>query len=66
MAWWGSANRRSRIPVRFTIQSGSNPCESQQVEVADHVVRDVAARPQDLHARQRSGPWLDVAVGRCS
>jgi hypothetical protein len=28
VAWCGSANRRSWIPVRLTIHSGSNPCVS--------------------------------------
>ena len=30
VAWWGRANRRSRMPVRLTIHSGSNPCDSRR------------------------------------
>ena len=41
---------------------GVEPVRFLQVEVADHVVGDVAARPQDLDPGQRAGPRLDVEL----
>ena len=41
---------------------GVEPVRRLQVEVADHVLGDVAPRPEDLDARQRAGPCLDVVL----
>ena len=64
VAWCGSANRRSWIPVRLTIHSGSKPWRLLQVLIGHDQLGDIAPRTQNPHAQQRARRRrkMDLAV----